>query len=178
MEQVWDDAAALAAKVRVLDTVGRDSISAVARVVSQDPETGVALLEASAPIVDLGDTLAKRQEIALLFQAAETDHAAITNWFGSLIEHGVLWGRNSTSKLAGYKLCDIEQTRPGAGRYNLSCLAAWEGNADEALHWLRAAASAGQEISRAQIAAEKDFDPIRDDPEFASYVQSLPENYR
>jgi hypothetical protein len=58
----------------------------------------------------------------------------------------------------------------------MSCLAAWEGNADEALHWLRAAASAGQKISQPEIAANTDFDRVRDDPAFAAYVQSLPEH--
>ena len=43
------------------------------------------------------------------------------------------------------------------------------------IRWLQASKSAGARLSRAIIAAEKDFDRIRNDPEFVVLVESLPE---
>jgi hypothetical protein len=175
MEQVGDDAVALAAKVWPLPTV-RDSVATIVRAASQVPDAGVQLLEKAVLNVATGDPLARRQAIALLIQSEVTSSRGTVDWGITIMARAMIATQKRALEEPSVKLLNLEKTRPGAGRYNLSCLAAWEGNADDALHWLRAAASAGQKLSRAQIAAEEDFDRIRDDPDFASYVQSLPEN--
>ena len=77
---------------------------------------------------------------------------------------------------ARQKLLDAERMRAGSGALNLACVEAIEGNTVEAIQWLQASKSAGVRLSRAMIAAEKDFDRIRNQPEFVSLVESLPEN--
>ena len=71
---------------------------------------------------------------------------------------------------------EAERIRAGSGALNLACVEAIEGNTIEAIQWLRASKSAGVRLSRAMIAAEKDFDRIRNDPGFVSLVESLAEN--
>jgi hypothetical protein len=51
-----------------------------------------------------------------------------------------------------------------------------EGNTNEAVRWLQVFKSAGGRLSRAKIAAEKDFDRVRNQPDFVSLLESLPEN--
>jgi len=77
---------------------------------------------------------------------------------------------------ARQKLLEAEQMRAGSGALNLACVEAIDGNTSEAVRWLQLFESTGVRLSRAWIAAEKDFDRIRNDPEFASLVESLPEN--
>ena len=178
MEHVGDDAAALAAKIQTLDRLSQESVGAIVRAASQDQGIGAPLLRQVHWRVDLGDRLAMRQAFSLLYQVAGTGNTAVGDWAAALYSHATLASDEKDEKLerAALKLMLIRQTRPSGGRYNMSCLAAWEGNADEALHWLRAAASAGQKISQPEIAANTDFDRVRDDPAFAAYVQSLPEH--
>ena len=66
--------------------------------------------------------------------------------------------------------------RPRSGAYDLACVEAIQGNTLEAIRWLQVCESAGERLSRAKIAAEKDFDRIRNQPEFVSLVESLAEN--
>jgi hypothetical protein len=178
MEQVGDDAAALATRVSALDPLNRDLVAAIARVASQDPKAGMRLLERSAWNVDQEDPLARRQSVALILQGAETASKELIAWGSGLmmLKTRESYKRDPLLEGMAFAMLRVEQNQPGRGLYNLSCLEAWQGNVDEALHWLRAAASFGQKISRAQIAAEKAFDRIREDPAFAAYVQSLPEN--
>jgi cytochrome c-type biogenesis protein CcmH/NrfG len=77
---------------------------------------------------------------------------------------------------ARQKLLEAERMRAGSGAYNLACLEAMEGNASEAVRWLQVFQSSGERLSRARIAADKDFDRVRNQPEFVSLVESLPEN--
>lgn len=53
--------------------------------------------------------------------------------------------------------------------YNLACYWALAGNKTQALSWLGRALRMDQEL-RKQIADEHDFDPLRDDPDFALIV--------
>jgi tetratricopeptide (TPR) repeat protein len=69
-----------------------------------------------------------------------------------------------------------EKIRPGSGAYNLACVEALDGNAAEAIRWLQTAQSTGKLLSRAIIAADRDFDRVRNDSGFVSFVESLPEN--
>jgi tetratricopeptide (TPR) repeat protein len=74
------------------------------------------------------------------------------------------------------KLLEAEQLRAGSGAYNLACLEAIQGNTREAVRWIQVCESAGARLSRAKIATEKDFDRVRNQPEFLSLVESLTEN--
>src|ERR1019366_778788 len=70
-------------------------------------------------------------------------------------------------------LLEAERMRAGSGAYNLACVEAIQGNTREAIRWLQVFESAGARLSRAKIAADKDFDLIRNQPEFVSLVESL-----
>ena len=74
---------------------------------------------------------------------------------------------------ARQKCLDAERLRVGSGAYNLACVEARLGNTTEAIRWLQAHQSAGVRNPKAQIAAEKDFDRIRNEPEFVTFLESL-----
>jgi tetratricopeptide (TPR) repeat protein len=103
-------------------------------------------------------------------------HEALSNWGTSLIHQssnraGV--EANHLLRRAQENLFKAEMIRPGSGAYNLACVDALQGSAKEAILWLQVAESAGTRLSKAKIAAEKDFDRIRDQPEFERFVESL-----
>jgi cytochrome c-type biogenesis protein CcmH/NrfG/MinD-like ATPase involved in chromosome partitioning or flagellar assembly len=85
-------------------------------------------------------------------------------------EAGHLW------RQARQELLEVQRVRPGSGAYDLACVEAIQGNAPEAIRWLQVGESTGALLSRAKIAADKDFDRIRNQPEFVLLVESLPEN--
>jgi hypothetical protein len=74
---------------------------------------------------------------------------------------------------ARQKLLEAEQLHAGSAAYNLACLEAIEGNPADAIRWLQGSKSSGEEISKTKITAEKDFDKIRNHPDFLSFVESL-----
>ncbi|MEK7754218.1 MAG: hypothetical protein AAB654_20000, partial [Acidobacteriota bacterium] len=74
------------------------------------------------------------------------------------------------------KLLAAERIRAGAGAFNLACVEALLRNPSEVVRWLRVCDSTGERLSRARIAAEKDFDGVRDEPEFVNFVESLPQH--
>jgi tetratricopeptide (TPR) repeat protein len=69
-----------------------------------------------------------------------------------------------------------ESVSPGSGAYNLACVAALEGDPGEAIRWLRAYVGAGERLTRTRLRADGDFDSIRNQAEWASFVESLPED--
>ena len=77
---------------------------------------------------------------------------------------------------ARQKLLEAEQMNAESSAYNLARVEAIQGNTLEAIRWLQVGESAGARLSRAKIAADKDFDRIRHQPEFVSFVESLAEN--
>ena len=74
------------------------------------------------------------------------------------------------------RLLAAEGMHPGSGAYNLACVEAMEGDAHEAVGWLQLSESSGEQLSRAQIAKETNFDRIRNEPEFISFIESLEDN--
>jgi cytochrome c-type biogenesis protein CcmH/NrfG len=110
----------------------------------------------------------------------KTDYPeAISNWGAALINQAAMKRGEEAVRLllqARQKLLEAERIRAGSGALNLACVEAIEGNTSEAIRWLQACESAGVRLSRAMIAAEKDFDRIRNQPEFVSLVESLAEN--
>ena len=109
-------------------------------------------------------------------QLKPDDHIALSNWGAALLDQaGMKAGEEAEDLLqqARQKLLTAAQLRTGSGAYNLACVEAREGNTSEALRRLRVLESARAPLSRAQFAAEKDFDNIRNDPEFVKFVESL-----
>ena len=106
-------------------------------------------------------------------------HEALNNWGAALAGQAkTKAGKEAGERLreAREKLMAAERIRAGAGAFNLACLEALQGNLSEAVRWLNIGHSSGERLSRARIAAEKDFDGVRDEPEFVTFVESLPEH--
>jgi tetratricopeptide (TPR) repeat protein len=153
------------------------------------PDVPEALSNWGAALSDWAKTKAG-EDADRLFEEAGRKHAealrlkpdfpkALANWARTLCdrakakageEAGHLW------RQARQKLLEVQRVRPGSGAYDLACVEAIQGNAPEAIRWLQVGESAGERLSRAKIAADKDFDRIRNDPEFVLLVESLPEN--
>jgi tetratricopeptide (TPR) repeat protein len=107
------------------------------------------------------------------------DLVALNNWGVTLLHQARRKAGEEAGRLlqqARQKSLEAEQIRVGSGAYNLACVEAIEGNTREAIRWLRTFESAGNRLSRARIAADKDFDRVRNQPEFVSFVESLAEN--
>jgi hypothetical protein len=58
--------------------------------------------------------------------------------------------------------------RKGSGLYAI------QASTHESIRWLQKVPHSDSRLSRAHIAAEPDFDPIRNDPEFIAFLSSLP----
>ena len=108
---------------------------------------------------------------------------ALSNWGGALIVQAGYKSPPESDHLlseARQKLEAAEAVKPGAGAYNLACLAALRGDVDEAVSWLRSLSSGaarrktGIPLIARRIAADQDFDAIRVDPVFRAFVGSLP----
>jgi MinD-like ATPase involved in chromosome partitioning or flagellar assembly/Flp pilus assembly protein TadD len=104
---------------------------------------------------------------------------ALSNWGVAFFDQAKTKAGEEAGHLlqqARQKLLGAERVRAGSGAYNLACVEAMEGNTREAARWLQVCKSAGERLSKASIAADKDFDQVRNQPEFVSLVESLPEN--
>jgi cytochrome c-type biogenesis protein CcmH/NrfG/MinD-like ATPase involved in chromosome partitioning or flagellar assembly len=106
-------------------------------------------------------------------------YEALSNWGSALLEQAkTKAGEEAGRRLrqaAREKLLEAERIQIGAGAYNLACVEAVEGNMIEAVRWLGVSVSSGGRLTRSKLAAERDFDGIRNQPEFVSFVESLPE---
>ncbi|HEY3744211.1 MAG TPA: hypothetical protein VGL53_30405, partial [Bryobacteraceae bacterium] len=67
-----------------------------------------------------------------------------------------------------------ESISPGVGRFNLACIEGRLGNSDAAVAHLRSWQSV-MRVTQKIVRDESDFDLIRTDPEFAAFVQTLPD---
>ncbi|MGA2144376.1 MAG: hypothetical protein ABSH49_05380 [Bryobacteraceae bacterium] len=126
------------------------------------------------------------EEADRLFDEAEGKYAealrlkpdysgALNNWGTTLLERAAVKTGEETGRLlqrARQKSLDAERVRPGSGAYNLACVEAREGKAKEAVHWLESLPSDARP-TRAKIAADRDFDRIRREPELVSFLESL-----
>jgi cytochrome c-type biogenesis protein CcmH/NrfG len=105
-------------------------------------------------------------------------HVSLSNWSNALIRQASIKLAADADHLlqqAREKAIKAEGVRAGSGAYNLARIDAIEGNMKEAVRWLQVAESTGTQLSRARIAAERDFDRVRDQPEFVSLMESLAE---
>ncbi len=184
MVQVGDDSQRLVSEIRPWYEK-KDLAKPVAcalRLASDVPELGVMVLRLLAPTdakFDHNNVPGMRQLYAVLSQNAETRLAALNNWGLALFEQAKTKAGEEADQLlqqAREKLLEAERMRAGGGAYNLACVEAIEGNTREAVRWLQVFESSGKGLSRATIAADKNFDRVRNQPEFVSLVESLTEN--
>ncbi len=68
------------------------------------------------------------------------------------------------------KLRDAERIQPGLASFKLACIEGILGNATASIEHLRRASN----LTQKRINEESDFDPIRSDPTFREFVESLP----
>lgn len=110
-------------------------------------------------------------------------HQALNNWGSALIAQARGKLRPDFDRLlaeARQKLESAEAIKRGAGAYNLACLAALRGEAGEAINRLRSLVREGaglgepRPLTAKKISEDPDFDAIRADPAFRSFVDSLP----
>ena len=187
MAQVRDDPQRLASEITAL--LGKKdvakAIACALRVASDVPELGVGtvlgLLGRSGQQSDGNYVPEMRQLYAVLSQDAQMRVLALGNWGLALVEQA----RTKAGEEAGHllqearqKFLEAERMGVGSGAYHLACVEAIEGNTTEAVRWLQVSKFKpfGVRLSRAKIAADKDFDRVRNQPEFVSLVESLPED--
>ena len=74
---------------------------------------------------------------------------------------------------ARQKLLQADNLSPGSGAYDLACLDATQGNASEAVEWLKRSTD---HLTQLKLQEDPDFDPIRSTPEFLAYFKLLPKS--
>ena len=62
---------------------------------------------------------------------------------------------------------------PGEAAYNLACIHAMRGELDEMTQWLDRCHAAGKLPTREHIAADKDFDSVRETPQFKAWLTKM-----
>ncbi len=62
---------------------------------------------------------------------------------------------------------------PGKGAYNLACIQAMRGELDDMTPWLDRSHAAGKLPTREHIAADKDFDSIREAPQSKAWLAKM-----
>lgn len=97
------------------------------------------------------------------------DAETLSNWGAALLSQALIKKTRAKAallKIAEEKLVAAEAASKGSGSYNLACLAALRGQAAKAAKWLRAAKVDDLDFDCADVRTEKDFDAVRDTPEF------------
>lgn len=62
---------------------------------------------------------------------------------------------------------------PGKGAYNLACIQAMRGELDDMTPWLDRSHAAGKLPTREHIATDKDFDSVRETPQFKAWLAKM-----
>jgi len=107
------------------------------------------------------------------------DAQAWSDWGGALIIHSYATPPDKANHLlaqARHCLENGARLDPKLASYNMACLEAIENNLSEALRWLEMSKQFGKVRSKSQLAAERDFDNIRETPEFLLFVTGLPDH--
>lgn len=100
----------------------------------------------------------------------------LNNWGAVLIEQAKQETGAEAARLfadAEQKLLAAEALVPGAGAYNLACLASLRGHASAALEQLRRVPKE-EGLTQHKLFKEEDFEPIRQDPAFQAFLRTLP----
>lgn len=106
------------------------------------------------------------------------DHETLSNLGAALLEQAKRKKeeeKGSVFESARDRLISAEKHKPGSASFNLACLAALLGDEAESIRWLKSEMEHNGGVSRKQIAADSDFDPIRELPDFKKYLATLPE---
>ena len=104
-------------------------------------------------------------------------HEALSNWASGIIQRSSsLEAELQQAQLqeAEALLNRAEAVQKGSGSYNLACVAGLRGNADKAAEWLRFGKANGKRIPKcAHIAADTDFDAVRDSDAFQQALKDI-----
>jgi len=119
---------------------------------------------------DQHDAAAERFELAFkqyarAIQAKPDDHVAMNNWGDALVRLWRCRREDALLKAAREKCLEAEQTRDGAGAYNLACIEALRGHEEAALEWLAKAIEA-RPSRRERARTDPDLKSLRDHPRF------------
>jgi hypothetical protein len=71
------------------------------------------------------------------------------------------------------KCAQAAKLAPGVGAYNLACIHALRKQNKQAIEWLQRSHAAGKLPSKDHIAKDKDFNFIRETPEFKAWWASM-----
>lgn len=108
----------------------------------------------------------------------DDDHSTLYNWAAALLRRSTLAEDDVSKKQyldqAAQKLLRVEELKPGHGAYNLACLFALECHPTDAIQWLKKAVNVEPDLTQSKIGAESDFNAVRNDPDFAAFVATLP----
>jgi Tfp pilus assembly protein PilF len=118
------------------------------------------------------------QKFSEAMRIKRDSHEALNNWGNALSDHARTKHGAEADQLfegARQKFLAAEQVQSGSSAYDLACLEALQGSAENAVSWLRRRLASGLRLSREQIAQEQDFARVRNDPTFRAFVQSLTE---
>jgi len=185
---------ALAAQAQLKTGVEADALFAAAiqkyrDAVSMNPEShealanwGLALKDHSMQKVGL-ESVKMKAEAAEKFKnahAIKPDNVRIlTDWGAVLAAQAQQTNAPEADDLfsaAAQKYSSALSLQPDnhAALYNMACLESLRKDSTSALSWLHRAITAGYALTREKLDGDTDFAPIRDTPEFKSFVASLP----
>jgi cytochrome c-type biogenesis protein CcmH/NrfG len=104
---------------------------------------------------------------------------ALNNWGAALSDQAQAKSgaeADALFKLAGEKYEQALRIKPDdrEAMFNMACLFGLKNSAASAVPWLRKWAEGNPKATRAKIAADPDFDRIREDPLLRAFVESLP----
>ncbi len=108
-------------------------------------------------------------------------HEAASNLGGALLHEWqavVATDPGEANKLLERALTLLQshaQSAPNVVAYNLACCFGLKGDVRETLKWLECAADAGELLTKSKIRADKDFDGIRNDSRFVTWLDKLKE---
>jgi len=89
----------------------------------------------------------------------------MNNWGDALVRLWRCRREDALLKAAREKCLEAEQTRDGAGAYNLACIEALRGHEEAALEWLAKAIEA-RPSRRERARTDPDLKSLRDHPRF------------
>src|SRR5207253_1017600 len=133
-----------------------------------------AKLKEGAEADQLLTTACEKYEAALALKPDA--HAALNNWGSALLRQATMKDGAEADRLfaeAEEKFFSAETLRPGASSYNLACMHALRGDADEARRWLEQSKELGALPTRDKLIDDGDLDGIRDEEWFKNFIAEL-----
>jgi hypothetical protein len=108
--------------------------------------------------------------------AIKPDKRVLNNWSAALIFQAQRNDGMERDRLIdeAYQKCLLAvNIAPGESAYNLACIHAMRGELDNMTHWLDTSHAAGKLPTREHIAADKDFDSVRETPQFKAWLAKM-----